>query len=101
VTTWQELRDEAAGCTRCGLYQGATQTVFGEGWTRAAIALVGDQPGDQEDKHYHPCVRHAVGTIHPSAVLREPDQESRDRASAGLASDLVAAREAGAGTAAR
>ncbi len=35
-----------------------------------------------------------VGTIHPSAVLRAPDSEGRDRAYAGLVGDLVEAREA-------
>jgi uracil-DNA glycosylase len=198
VTSWQELRDEAASCTRCDLYQRATQTVFGEGQTAASIALIGEQPGDQEDKRGHPfvgpagrildraldeaginrddlyvtnAVKHfkwtergkrrihqrpngseiracrfwldgelgtvrprlvvllgavageamfgsryrvgehkgtaedaslgswrglVVGTIHPSAVLRGPDQEDRDRAYAGLVADLVAAREAAA-----
>jgi len=46
---WQALRDEAAGCTRCPLYKPSTQTVFGDGPTDAAIMLVGEQPGDQED----------------------------------------------------
>jgi uracil-DNA glycosylase len=203
VTSWQELNDEAASCTRCDLYQRATQTVFGEGQTGASIALIGEQPGDQEDKQGHPfvgpagrildrsldeagigrddlyvtnAVKHfkwtergtrrihqrpngseiracrfwldgelgairprlvvllgavageamfgsryrvgehkgkteeaslgswrglAVGTIHPSAVLREPDQEGRDRAYAGLVADLVVAREAAAEIAAR
>jgi len=198
VTSWQELRDEAASCTRCDLYQRATQTVFGEGQTAASIALIGEQPGDQEDKRGHPfvgpagrildraldeaginrddlyvtnAVKHfkwtergkrrihqrpngseiracrfwldgelgtvrprlvvllgavageamfgsryrvgehkgtaedaslgswrglVVGTIHPSAVLRGPDQEDRDRAYAGLVADLVVAREAAA-----
>jgi uracil-DNA glycosylase family protein len=196
VTSWQKLRDEAAQCTRCDLYRRATQTVFGEGRTGVSITLVGEQPGDQEDKQGHPfvgpagrildraldeagidradvyvtnAVKHfkwtergkrrihqrpngseiracgfwleaelgvvrprlvellgavagesffgsrnrdgehkgkaetgslgswqglVVGTIHPSAVLRGPDQESRDRAYAGLVTDLVAAREA-------
>jgi DNA polymerase len=195
VTTWRELRDEAAGCTRCDLYERATQTVFGEGPTSAAIALIGEQPGDQEDKQGHPftgpagrvldraldeaglrrpdlyltnAVKHfkwtergkrrihqrpsgpeiracgpwltaeleivrpklvvllgavagqamfgskyrvgehqgkadegssgswhglVVGTIHPSAVLRGPDSEGRDRAYAGLVSDLTLARK--------
>jgi uracil-DNA glycosylase len=203
VTSWQELNDEAASCTRCDLYQRATQTVFGEGQTGASIALIGEQPGDQEDKQGHPfvgpagrildralgeagigrddlyvtnAVKHfkwtergkrrihqrpngseiracrfwldgelgavrprlvvllgavageamfgsryrvgerkgkaeeasleswrglVVGTIHPSAVLRGPDQEGRDRAYAGLVADLVLAREAAAETAAR
>lgn len=198
MTSWQELRDEAASCTRCDLYQRATQTVFGEGQTAASIALIGEQPGDQEDKRGHPfvgpagrildraldeaginrddlyvtnAVKHfkwtergkrrihqrpngseiracrfwldrelgtvrprlvvllgavageamfgsryrvgehkgtaedaslgswrglVVGTIHPSAVLRGPDQEDRDRAYAGLVADLVVAREAAA-----
>jgi DNA polymerase len=196
VTTWRELKTEAAGCTRCDLYERATQTVFGEGPARAAIVLVGEQPGDQEDKQGHPFVGPAgrvldraldesgldrddvyltnavkhfkwtergkrrihqrpagpeiracghwltaeleivrprlvvllgaiagqamfgsryrvgehqgktgegslgswhgliVGTIHPSAVLRGPDRESRDRAYAGLVADLTTAREA-------
>jgi uracil-DNA glycosylase len=196
VTSWQELRDDAASCTRCDLYQRATQTVFGEGRTGASMALIGEQPGDQEDKQGHPfvgpagrildraldeaginrddvyvtnAVKHfkwtergkrrihqrpngseiracrfwldgelgavrpglvvllgavageamfgsryrvgehkgqaeeaslgswrglVVGTIHPSAVLRGPDQDDRDRAYAGLVADLVVAREA-------
>ncbi|MBR0552933.1 UdgX family uracil-DNA binding protein [Stakelama marina] len=46
---WAALRDEAAGCRRCHLYQDATQTVFGEGPVDAAMMLIGEQPGDQED----------------------------------------------------
>ena len=56
MTSWQKLRDEAAGCTRCDLYRRATQTVFGEGRTGVSITLVGEQPGDQEDKQGHPFV---------------------------------------------
>lgn len=198
MTSWRELRDEAASCTRCDLYQRATQTVFGEGRTGASMALIGEQPGDQEDKRGHPfvgpagrildraldeaginrddvyvtnAVKHfkwtergkrrihqrpsgseiracrfwldgelgavrpglvvllgavageamfgsryrvgehkgqaeeaslgswrglVVGTIHPSAVLRGPDQDDRDRAYAGLVADLVVARDAAA-----
>ena len=198
MTRWRELRDEAASCTRCDLYQRATQTVFGEGRTGASMALIGEQPGDQEDKRGHPfvgpagrildraldeaginrddvyvtnAVKHfkwtergkrrihqrpsgseiracrfwldgelgavrpalvvllgavageamfgsryrvgehkgqaeeaslgsgrglVVGTIHPSAVLRGPDQDDRDRAYAGLVADLVVARDAAA-----
>ena len=43
------LREEAAHCTRCGLYKCATQTVFGEGPADAEIMIIGEQPGDQED----------------------------------------------------
>ncbi len=56
MTSWQKLRDEAAQCTRCDLYRRATQTVFGEGRTGVSITLVGEQPGDQEDKQGHPFV---------------------------------------------
>ena len=56
MTTLQEIRDDAAACTRCDLHKRATQTVFGEGRPGAAIVLVGEQPGDQEDKQGHPFV---------------------------------------------
>ena len=45
----EALREEAAHCTRCGLYKCATQTVFGEGPADAEIMIIGEQPGDQED----------------------------------------------------
>jgi uracil-DNA glycosylase len=50
------LREEAAGCTRCDLYKRGTQTVFGEGSRRARVMLVGEQPGDQEDRQGRPFV---------------------------------------------
>ena len=199
MTSWQELADSAATCTRCDLYERATGTVFGEGPVDAALVLVGETPGDQEDKHGRPfvgpagrvldraladsgiargdvyltnAVKHfkwtargkrrihqrpngteikacefwleaelgvvrpglvvllgavageamfgshfrvgehkgkvedaslgswhglVVATIHPSAVLRGVDTQSRDRAYAGLVEDLVVAREAASG----
>jgi uracil-DNA glycosylase family protein len=50
------LRAAAAGCTACDLYRDATQTVFGEGATGAEVMLVGEQPGDGEDKAGRPFV---------------------------------------------
>jgi DNA polymerase len=50
------LAAEAAGCQRCPLYQWAIQTVFGEGPEHAAMVLVGEQPGDQEDLAGRPFV---------------------------------------------
>ena len=47
---------DAADCTRCDLYRRATQTVFGEGDVDARLLLVGEQPGDQEDRAGHPFV---------------------------------------------
>ena len=52
----QALRLEAAACTDCLLYANATQTVFGEGAPRARLMLVGEQPGDREDREGHPFV---------------------------------------------
>ena len=50
------LREAARGCRNCPLWENATQIVFGEGNSRARIMLVGEQPGDQEDKEGHPFI---------------------------------------------
>ena len=50
------LRQAAAGCRGCELYEDATQTVFGEGRARARVVLVGETPGDQEDRQGKPFV---------------------------------------------
>ena len=50
------LRAAAAGCTACPLYAHATQTVFGEGPLQAIVMLVGETPGDQEDRQGRPFV---------------------------------------------
>ena len=50
------LREAAAGCRGCELYKDATQTVFGEGRRRARLVLVGETPGDQEDRQGKPFV---------------------------------------------
>ncbi len=50
------LREAAAGCKACHLWQLGTQTVFGEGPESAPVMLVGEQPGDQEDKAGKPFV---------------------------------------------
>jgi len=50
------LRKRAAKCTNCPLYENATQTVFGEGSARARLMIVGEQPGDMEDREGHPFV---------------------------------------------
>jgi uracil-DNA glycosylase len=51
-----DVRTEAAACRACPLWEDATQTVFGEGAEGAAVMLVGEQPGDQEDRQGHPFV---------------------------------------------
>jgi DNA polymerase len=54
--TLPRLREAAAGCRACGLWRLGTQTVFGEGRTRSDVMLVGEQPGDQEDRAGEPFV---------------------------------------------
>jgi uracil-DNA glycosylase family protein len=51
-----ELRRAARGCQGCPLYRNATQTVFSTGPPTARIVLVGEQPGDQEDRRGAPFV---------------------------------------------
>jgi uracil-DNA glycosylase family protein len=46
----KSLREAAASCRGCHLYAGATQTVFGEGLKRAKLLMVGEMPGDREDR---------------------------------------------------
>jgi uracil-DNA glycosylase len=43
------LREAAAGCKACDLWERGTQTVFGEGGARAKVMFVGEQPGNDED----------------------------------------------------
>lgn len=50
------LREAAAGCKACELWRCGTQTVFGEGPRRARLMLVGEQPGDREDREGRPFV---------------------------------------------
>ncbi|MEU6218678.1 UdgX family uracil-DNA binding protein [Streptomyces sp. NPDC047022] len=50
------LRRAAAHCRGCPLYEEATQTVFGDGDTSARVLLLGEQPGDQEDRQGRPFV---------------------------------------------
>jgi DNA polymerase len=50
------LREAAAGCRGCPLWERGTQTVFGEGGRKAELMLVGEQPGDAEDLEGRPFV---------------------------------------------
>ena len=54
--TLPRLREAAAGCKACPLWQTGTQTVFGEGARAAQVMFVGEQPGDQEDQQGKPFV---------------------------------------------
>jgi uracil-DNA glycosylase family protein len=52
----KNLREAAAGCRACELWEKGTQTVFGEGLKRARVMMVGEQPGDREDRQGKPFV---------------------------------------------
>lgn len=71
------LREAAAECTACPLWRDATQTVFGEGDVASRCVLVGEQPGDVEDRVGRPFVG-------PAGRLLD-----RALAAAGLSRDLV------------
>jgi DNA polymerase len=68
-TPLARLRRDAAGCTDCELYRDATQTVFGAGPSSAWLMLVGEQPGDQEDRQGEPFVGPA-GRVLDTALER-------------------------------
>jgi len=63
IKSLSALRAAEEKCTRCPLYEKATQVVPGEGPARARIMLVGEQPGDQEDKQGKPFVGPAGGVL--------------------------------------
>ncbi|HWE79479.1 MAG TPA: UdgX family uracil-DNA binding protein, partial [Pseudolabrys sp.] len=63
IRSLKALRAAEAECTRCPLYRNATQVVSGEGPARARLMMVGEQPGDQEDRQGHPFVGPAGGML--------------------------------------
>jgi uracil-DNA glycosylase len=54
--TLPKLREAADGCRGCHLYEDATQAVFGAGLKRSRVMMVGEQPGDREDREGAPFV---------------------------------------------
>lgn len=64
----EALREAAAGCRDCELWEPATRTVFSAGPADAALVLVGEQPGDQEDRQGAPFVGPA-GRLLVSALV--------------------------------
>lgn len=75
--TLDDAHRAALHCRRCALCEAATQTVRGEGAPDAALMIVGEQPGDQEDLQGRPFVGPAGQVLH------------RAMATAGLAADRV------------
>jgi DNA polymerase len=68
IKSLSALRQAEAACTRCPLYRNATQVVPGVGPRHAKIMLVGEQPGDQEDRQGRPFVGPA-GRILDRAIV--------------------------------
>ncbi|MGV2899001.1 uracil-DNA glycosylase family protein [Achromobacter sp. AGC78] len=54
--TLDELREQVVACTACGLCQGRRHAVFGQGATPTRWLVVGEAPGEQEDRQGHPFV---------------------------------------------
>ncbi|MBV9613816.1 MAG: UdgX family uracil-DNA binding protein [Acidobacteriaceae bacterium] len=52
----QALRAAAPACRGCDLYRHATQVVFGAGPQNSKVVMVGEQPGDEEDRKGQPFV---------------------------------------------
>jgi DNA polymerase len=70
------IRRQAQVCRRCDLWKHATQTVFGEGSPGARIMLVGEQPGDVEDREGKPFVGPAGQLLRQA--LRDAGIDLRD-----------------------
>jgi len=76
IVSLADARAAAQGCTRCPLYEQATQAVFGEGPEHAEVMFVGEQPGDQEDLAGRPFVGPA-GQVFNTALDKVGIERSR------------------------
>lgn len=68
------LKEAAAGCRACDLWEKGTQTVFGEGPPQARVVMVGEQPGDQEDRMGKPFVGPAGQILDEALKAAEIDR---------------------------
>ena len=69
------LRAAAAACKGCGLYEHATQVVFGAGPRDSKVVMVGEQPGDEEDRKGEPFVGPAGRILNKAMREAELDRE--------------------------
>jgi len=65
---WRALEAEVRDCTRCPLHRGRTQTVFGVGRRDADLLVIGEAPGEEEDRQGEPFVGPAGRLL--NAMLR-------------------------------
>jgi len=70
------VRAASKDCRACDLWKRGTQTVFGEGGRKAALMLIGEQPGDQEDLSGHPFVGPAGGVLDKALDAAGIDREA-------------------------
>jgi DNA polymerase len=75
TTSLAKLREAVQGCRGCDLYKDATQAVFGEGPKQARVMLVGETPGDQEDRQGHPFVGPAGKLLDKALVAAGIDRD--------------------------
>jgi uracil-DNA glycosylase len=69
------LRQAARGCRGCDLWKNATQTVFGEGIPGSTVMMVGEQPGDKEDRAGGPFVGPAGAVLDKALDVAGIDRE--------------------------
>jgi len=74
--TLPALRRASQDCRGCDLWRDATQTVFGAGPGKAELMLVGEQPGDREDREGEPFVGPAGGLLRKALDEAEIDPEA-------------------------
>src|SRR6266498_3064061 len=67
------LRESVDGCQACPLWRTATQAVFGEGAKRSEVMLVGEQPGDREDREGRPFVGPAGRLLDAELAVVKPE----------------------------
>jgi uracil-DNA glycosylase len=70
------LREAACTCHGCALWENATQTVFGDGPAHAPLMLVGEQPGDVEDREGEPFVGPAGGVLDRALAAAGIDRDA-------------------------
>lgn len=75
-TSLPQLRQAAASCQACGICKRATQTVFGEGPSDARIVLIGEQPGDVEDREGRPFQGPAGQLLNRALAEADLDRDS-------------------------
>jgi DNA polymerase len=71
-----QTASEASDCRACDLWRNATQTVFGEGPSEAELMLVGEQPGDREDRAGRPFVGPAGHVLDAALTAAGIDRDS-------------------------